>query len=62
MPGDLQSFRLPGLCKTFHVIVAKTSPRAEELLAQLNQAIIILQGNGKAEVLFKEYLPRGSGL
>ena len=62
MPEDVRSFRLPDLRKTFYVILAKTSPRAEQLLAQLNQAIVILQKSGQAEKFFKEYLPEGSGL
>ena len=62
IPEGIESFPIPGLEKTFYAFVSKTSPRAEHLLTQLNQAIIILQGSGRAETIFKVYLPQGSGI
>lgn len=47
---------LPG--SNFHIFVSKTSPRSFELLAKINQAIIILQNNGESERLFEKYMQR----
>lgn len=60
---DIDSIFIPGIPgSTFHLFVAKTSPRAYELLTKVNQAIIKLQGTGKANEIYKKYLPTGDGL
>ncbi len=45
-----------------HPMVYRSSPRAERLLAQPNQGIIILRVSGRSEAYFRQYLPEGSGL
>ena len=63
IPKDIVSSPVPGAKKfTFYLFVAKTSPRAFELYAKINQAIIKLQEKGEAEAIFKKYLPTGTGL
>ncbi|MCL9781983.1 transporter substrate-binding domain-containing protein [Vibrio sp. S4M6] len=41
----------------FHVFIAKSSPRAYELLAKINQAIVILNSEGVIDDIMKSYLP-----
>jgi polar amino acid transport system substrate-binding protein len=59
-PPSIKSTRIPGVDpRTFHVFIAKTSPRAYELLTKINQAILVLQHNGVSKSIFKKYLPDG---
>jgi ABC-type amino acid transport substrate-binding protein len=49
---------LPGVEPiTYHMFIAKTSPRAYELVAKINQALLILQHNGVSKRIFEKYLP-----
>ena len=41
---------------TFHIWVSKQSPRAHALAVAINQAIIILQHDGRSDRIFKKYL------
>ncbi|CAH0539520.1 substrate-binding periplasmic protein [Vibrio marisflavi] len=41
----------------FHIFIAKTSPRAYELVTKINQAVIILGANGTIEKIMRSYLP-----
>jgi len=47
---------------TFHFFIAKSSPRAYELLTKINQAILLLQYRGISEKIYRKYLPGGDGL
>lgn len=63
IPKGINSYKLNGLKKTdFVYLVAKDSPRGKEIVATMNRAIDKLQASGKAEQLFKQYLPGGSGI
>ena len=62
LSDDIESKRLPGMHKTFYAFISKTSPRAEQLAAEFNHAIVSLQEQGIAETFFRKYLPEGSGL
>jgi polar amino acid transport system substrate-binding protein len=59
-PPGIKSMRLPGVDPlTFHVFIAKTSPRAYELLTKINQALLVIQHNGVSKSIIKKYLPDG---
>ena len=64
IPEDVVGIRFPvGDRKpTFHIFIAKTSPRSFELYTKINQAILLLQYQGKANEIYKRYLPGGDGL
>lgn len=42
---------------SFHIFIAKTSPRAFELYTHINQAILMLQYNGVSKQIFDKYIP-----
>ncbi len=59
-PPSIESMRIPDVDPTtFHVFIAKTSPRAYELLTKINQALLVIQHNGVSKSIFKKYLPDG---
>jgi len=64
IPEDVVGIRFPVGDRepTFHFFIAKTSPRSFELYTKINQAILLLQYRGKAEEIYKRYLPGGDGL
>ena len=56
IPKDINFITVPGIQPvTFHIFIAKTSPRAYELLTKINQAILILQHNGRSDPIFAQY-------
>ena len=58
IPKDVVGKKVPNLPSgTFHIFIAKSSPRASELLTQINQAIHILNFNGITDKIFYTYLP-----
>ncbi len=58
LPPSIKSMKLPDVePTTFHIFIAKTSPRAHELLTKINQAILVIQHNGVSKKIFKKYLP-----
>ena len=58
IPGDVVGKKVPGLAPgTFHIFVAKSSPRAYELLTKINQALHVLTFHGMTDRLFTKYLP-----
>ncbi len=59
LPPSIKSMKLPGVNPTtFHISIAKTSSRAQELLTKINQAISKIQKNGVSERIFRKYLPK----
>ncbi len=63
IPEDIVDMPFPGAKEpTFHIFVAKTSPRAYELHTKISQAILFLQYKGNAKKIFKKYLPGDDGL
>ena len=59
VPDDVDGKRVPGLPSgTFHILIAKTSPRAHVLLAEINQAILTLNYRGVTDDIFRKYLPQ----
>lgn len=59
VPEGIVGKRVPGLPSgTFHIFIAKSSPRAELLLAQINQAIHVLNYRGMTDEIFLKYLPQ----
>jgi polar amino acid transport system substrate-binding protein len=59
IPDDVDGKRVPGLPSgTFHIFIAKSSPRAHMLLTEINQAILILDYRGITEEIFRKYLPQ----
>lgn len=58
IPEDVVGKKVPGLPSgTFHIFIAKTSPRAQALLARINQAIHVLNFRGITDEIFTKYLP-----
>jgi polar amino acid transport system substrate-binding protein len=58
IPENVVHMPLPGVEPiTYHMFIAKTSPRAYELVAKINQALLILQHNGVSKRIFEKYLP-----
>jgi polar amino acid transport system substrate-binding protein len=58
IPEDVVVEKVPGLeSGTFHIFIAKTSPRAETLLTHINQAIHVLNFRGITDAIFGKYLP-----
>jgi polar amino acid transport system substrate-binding protein len=56
IPQDINFITIPDIQPvTFHIFIAKSSPRAYELLTRINQAILILQHNGRADAIFEKY-------
>lgn len=59
IPKDIKSINMPDRkATTFHLFIARKSPRAHELLSKINQAILILQKNGVADKIFNKYIPK----
>jgi polar amino acid transport system substrate-binding protein len=59
VPDDIDGKRVPGLPSgTFHIFIAKSSPRAQALLAEINQAILTLHYRGITDQIFRKYLPQ----
>lgn len=58
IPSDIKSMPIPGGKRlTYHMYIAKTSPRAYELLTKINQALLILKNNGASKRIYKKYIP-----
>lgn len=64
IPDDVVGIRFPVGDRepTFHLFIAKSSPRSFELYTKINQAILFLQYQGIAGEIYKKYLPGGDGL
>jgi polar amino acid transport system substrate-binding protein len=63
IPDDVKGIPFPGSRRpTYHFFISKTSPRALELYTNINQVILQLQNSGKAQEIFRKYLPEGDGL
>jgi len=61
--SDIDHISLPGAKGTrFYFWISKNSPRADELLGIINNAIDKLYSNGEADAIFKKYLPSGTAL
>jgi polar amino acid transport system substrate-binding protein len=59
IPDEVDGKRVPGLPSgTFHIFIAKSSPRAQALLAEINQAVLTLNYRGVTEEIFRKYLPQ----
>jgi len=58
LPKDIKSINIPDQKPTsFHIFIAKKSPRAKELLEKIDKAILLLQNNGISNRIFNKYLP-----
>jgi polar amino acid transport system substrate-binding protein len=58
IPEAVVGEKVPGLeSGTFHIFIAKTSPRAQTLLTQINQALHVLNFRGISDAIFNKYLP-----
>lgn len=58
VPEDVVGEKVPGLeSGTFHIFIAKTSPRALALLTHVNQALQVLTFRGVTDAIFNKYLP-----
>jgi len=58
IPSDIKSMPIPGGKRPiYHMYIAKTSPRAYELLTKINQALLILKNNGVSNKIYKKYFP-----
>jgi polar amino acid transport system substrate-binding protein len=58
IPKGVVGEKVPGLeSGTFHIFIAKTSPRAQALLTNIDQAIHVLTFRGIADAIFNKYLP-----
>jgi len=58
IPSDIRSMPIPGGKRpNYHMFIAKTSPRAYELLTKINQALLILKNNGVSKKIYKKYIP-----
>lgn len=63
MPPGIKSFPMPGLPpSTFHFWISRKSPRALELLAALNTAVMNSIYSGKYTEIFTKYFPKKSHL
>ncbi len=59
LPKDIKSINMPEIKPTeFYIFIAKKSPRANELLKEINKAIVILETNGISTQIFNKYLPK----
>ena len=59
LPDGIEGKRVPSLPSgTFHIFIAKSSPRAQTLLAEVNQAILTLAYRGITDDIFRKYLPQ----
>ncbi len=57
IPDGVVGKPIPGMLPTkFYIFVAKTSPRAYELLTKINQALATLQNNGVSDRILAKYL------
>jgi polar amino acid transport system substrate-binding protein len=58
LPEGVVGKKVPGLeSGTFHIFIAKTSPRALMLLTNVNQALHVLTFRGVTDAIFNKYLP-----
>jgi polar amino acid transport system substrate-binding protein len=58
IPTDVVGKKVPQLPSgTFHIFIAKSSPRAQELLTRISQAIHLLNYQGITDKIFYTYLP-----
>jgi polar amino acid transport system substrate-binding protein len=58
IPDGVIGKKVPGVeSGAFHIFVAKTSPRAYELLTKINQALHVLHFQGVTDRIFTKYLP-----
>lgn len=58
IPTEIKGKKIPGVAPgTFHFFIAKSSPRAPRLLAELNQALLNLEFKGIAEEIFRKHIP-----
>jgi polar amino acid transport system substrate-binding protein len=58
VPEEVLGEKVPGLeSGTFHIFIAKTSPRALALLTNINQALHVLTFRGESDAIFNKYLP-----
>ncbi len=58
LPEDIRSIPFPGAKPaTFHLYITKDSPRAHQLIADINHAIQITKHNGVYEKLHGKYFP-----
>lgn len=58
LPEAVVGEKVPGVKSgTFHIFIAKTSPRAQALLANINQALHVLSFRGVTDAIFNKYLP-----
>ena len=56
IPKNVKAMVVPDLPKsTFHIFISKQSPRAEELVTKLSQAIIKIQHSSKYDEIFSKY-------
>ncbi|MBH9579297.1 substrate-binding periplasmic protein [Inhella proteolytica] len=63
LPEDFEFLPYPGREPVSqHLLVGRGSPRAEELLRRLDQALSELHASGAAHKLYKPFLPDGTGL
>ena len=58
VPEGVVGAKVPGVeSGTFHIFIAKTSPRALALLTNINQALHVLTFRGVTDAIFNKYLP-----
>lgn len=58
VPEGMVGEKVPGLEPgTFHIFIAKTSPRALALFTNINQALHVLTFRGVVDTIFNKYLP-----
>lgn len=63
LPEDIVGIPFPeARTPSFHLYISKSSPRANELHTNINQAILLLQKQGIAQKIYRKYLPEGDGL
>lgn len=63
IPAELQAIEIPGVKRQpFYFWVTKKSPRAQQLVDDINTQMQKLKNSNKWEKIFKKYLPQGSGL
>lgn len=63
IPDELQSIEIPGVKRQpFYFWVAKKSPRAQQLVDDINTQMRKLKKSNEWEKIYQKYLPQGSGL
>lgn len=56
IPKSLKSMPIPGMKSwPYHIFISKKSPRALELLTKINQALVVLKGNGEIKKIISNY-------